>query len=405
MTPSFCRLSYLVGGLRISVGQLSTTPGPRTHILGFTRALDAFSVKHVTIVASELPGLGRFARLPEGVAARSSRVKVLIGDLVRIAAALWCGINVLVREWPERRTTTIVYERMGVFQSLASFHPAKKRAVRVVESQSLLANETARDRQAIVLERLAAWLERRSFEKADLIVAVSPGVRDDILKFARVQREKVLVLPNATSQELARRPIPPLGKTTIGFVGAVVPWHRLDRLLEAVQACGDPGVDVEIVGDGPAVEPLRRLTEELGMTERVAFTGRLSHAEALERVASWSVGYAGHEKTWATSMYHSPLKLYEYAALGLQILCTRAPDALTLKRDGVSVHDFEASDTDSLGEALQRSIECARLDSDEARASRRRIVDARHTWEARVQEFLLAIDARTSLLDGDIETR
>ncbi|WP_431778162.1 glycosyltransferase [Microbacterium aurantiacum] len=300
---------------------------------------------------------------------------------------MWSGLQVFYREWPTRKETTVLYERMAVLQSLSSFHPAKSRAYRIVESQSLLAIETAQDRQAIVLIKLASWLERRSFRRADLIVAVSPGVKEGIVDFAGVNPAKVLVLPNATTSALATRLAEPGEVVRVGFVGAVVPWHRLERLIDAIASLEDHSVELEIVGDGPAIEDLRAHATLRGVAHRVRFAGRLPHSDALDRVATWSVGYAGHEKTWANSMYHSPLKLYEYAALGLQIVCTTAPDAQMLKRDGVAVHDFDPDDPAKLEAALLRGIEAARKDTDAEREQRRSIVAARHTWESRVLEL------------------
>lgn len=394
MSRSRDRLCYMVGGLRISVGPLSTTPGPRTHIMGFTDALRRIGIPYGLLVASDFPGLGRFARIPQGTATAAPRAKVLVGDLVRVMAALWSGVQVAVREWPKRRETAILYERMAVFQSLSSFHPAKRHAFRVVESQSLLATETARDRRAIVLERTAAWVERRAFRRADLVVAVSPGVGDGVAEFAGIPREKILVLPNATSRELTEVPLQPDGKTRVGFVGSVTAWHRLERLLKAIADLGDPDVVLDVIGDGPALGSLRGLSSELGLDGSVTFWGRMSHSEAVSRLASWSIGYAGHEKTWAESMYHSPLKLYEYAAFGLQILCTTSPDASTLKADGVAVHDFEAGDAEALNDSLRACIRGAKEDTSEARQRRRAVVSAKHSWESRVQEFLECTRAR-----------
>ncbi|MCR2815871.1 glycosyltransferase [Microbacterium jiangjiandongii] len=381
-------LDYLVGGLRISVGAQSGTPGPRTHIVGFINGLGACGVKSRTMLASDFPGLERFARIRAAVYGDTPRWKVFAGDLVRLGALFWSGVNVLARSWSRRAEVDVIYERVAVFQSLSSFHPSKRRAIRVVEANAVMTRETAHDRKAIVLERLAASVERHAFRAADLIVAVSPAVARDVIDFAGVKEERVLVLANGTSVELTEVALDSGGPIRVGFVGSVGYWQRIDRLIQAIADMTDSEVVLEIIGDGAARADLEAQVDRLQLRDRVTFTGRLAHAEAVDRMRSWSVGYAGHEKTWAEEMYHSPLKLYEYAALGLQLLCSDSPDALALAESGVAVCAFDPSLDDDLARALAGAVEAASLDTTVAREARRAAVREGHSWEARARTFL-----------------
>ncbi|KAA9159723.1 glycosyltransferase [Microbacterium lushaniae] len=390
-TPRPERVAYLVGGLRISVGDSSKTAGPRTHILGFVGALGALGIRHRLLVASEFPGLSRFARRPGTVFTPRSRLKVLMADFIRVAAMIWSGIQVAWRERAHRRDTTIIYERGAVFQSLASFHPAKRRAVRVVEANAVISRETARDRNAIVLERWAAAVERHVFRRADLVVAVSAAVKRDVVEFSGIPENRVLVLPNAASRSWTEMEISAIVPGLIGFAGSVGVWQRIDRVIEAIGSID--GARLEIVGDGSERERLRALAAERGLADRVSFTGGISHAEALEKMSRWSVGFAGHTKTWAEAMYHSPLKLYEYAALGMNIVCSPSGDAEQLRRDGVALHSFGADDNASLQAALTEALTAAAAGTESSREAQRQIIRNRHTWEARVREFLDAVRA------------
>ena len=58
----------------------------------------------------------------------------------------------------------------------------------------------------------------------------------------------------------------------IGSSGNLRPWKRMERLLHALH--GMPGnVRCMIIGDGPERPSLERLSEELGIADRVAFVG------------------------------------------------------------------------------------------------------------------------------------
>jgi glycosyltransferase involved in cell wall biosynthesis len=63
------------------------------------------------------------------------------------------------------------------------------------------------------------------------------------------------------------------GEMTVGTSAKLIPWKRIDRLVRAVAALESLPVRCLIVGDGPEYPRLVRLATELGIAERVAFTG------------------------------------------------------------------------------------------------------------------------------------
>lgn len=384
-------IDYLVGGFRISIGESSNTPGPRSHIEGFNSALSTLGYPTNLYLASNFPGMSRFSRIREGSYKGSGSLKVWAADLVRLGASLWSGANVFVNT-KSRRAPGIIYERIAVFQSLTSFHAKKRRAFRVVEANGILSRETAKDRQALKMERYARWLERRTIRRADLIVAVSSNLRDELVEFSGVAPDRILVVPNGINTEICDIPRreSEYGRRTVGFVGAVVEWQHLDRLISAIAAINasaasyDQEVDLEIIGDGPELSALRSYTSSLNLDHRVRFLGRMSHSDALMRMTSWDVGYAGHEKSSSSSMYHSPLKVYEYAALGISILCTQSADAEMLEASGSMVHFIGAGET-ALEETAREALD-KRLAMDEFAIAQSRVSVAKHHgWEQRVE--------------------
>ncbi|AZS35894.1 hypothetical protein CVS47_00492 [Microbacterium lemovicicum] len=387
------RADYLVGGFRISIGSNSNTPGPRTHIVNFIEALQIAGIEVTLTLASSLPFLGRFARVRQSDYGGVSNAKIRIADAIRIGAGLWSGLCTFVRTARSPRPH-FIYERAAVLQSLTSFHRWKHATIRVVEANGILSRETAHDRKVLRAEKLAALIERHVLRRADLVISVSRPLAEEIVRFAAVDPSKILVLPNGVRKSLTLVPRSPRspGRVVIGFVGSVVAWQHLDVFLAAVKACREQilretgaRIAVEIVGEGGDLERLQSLSREEGW-ENVAFLGRLSHAEAVERIATWHVGFAGHTKSSSSEMYHSPLKIYEYAALGLSVVCTPSGDAAALKSSGSDVHIF--TDWTALPDALRAALLRA-TSNDEARIrTQRESVGEHHSWDARVEEFL-----------------
>lgn len=382
-------IDYLVGGLRISLGPDSTTPGPRNHITNFTQAAELRGHRVHKFVTSDVPGLTRFAKIREGSAGRRNPAVVLAGDLIRVLAMLWAGGAVMATSL-RRPSPHVIYERLSVMQSLSSFHPRKRRAFRIVESNGIMSRETSQDRKALVLERLAAALERHAYRRADMVVAVSSALADEVARFAEIERSSVVVIPNAVPLGLPEATEKAdlnnsIDGPILGFAGSVVEWQQLDLLLEAHGECGLDAPRIEIIGDGPELPKLKRLVNEMGSGAKVKFLGKLPQSDVYAAMSRWTIGFAGHKSTSSNQMYHSPLKLYEYAGLGLGVICTPSDDSEALKASGMPVWNF-ASKRELTDLLMSMSAKAATVGA--YRLSDMERVQHQHSWVARVDQVL-----------------
>jgi glycosyltransferase involved in cell wall biosynthesis len=66
------------------------------------------------------------------------------------------------------------------------------------------------------------------------------------------------------------------------FVGRLVDWKALDIAIRALAKV--PSAQLEVVGDGPMLETWKSLADELGVTGRVHFMGRLAQPEYAVRL-------------------------------------------------------------------------------------------------------------------------
>jgi glycosyltransferase involved in cell wall biosynthesis len=384
------KVDYFAGGLRISVGPNSNTPGPRTHILNFVGALRAVGVETDLTLASDLPFLGRFASLRQSDFASASRKRLLIADVVRLAACLWTGINVFASSFG-KRDVTIIYERIAVFQTMSSFHCKKRRATRIVEANGVLARETGGDRNGLVLKTVAEMLERHAIRRADLVVCVSEALKNEIVAYANIDPAKVLVIPNAVNRSILELPRAAMhDEYVVGFVGSVVKWQTLDALIRAIYEVRKSGHNVraEIIGDGPELANLSSLAESCDLRDHVQFLGKLDPPAVSARMTTWNCGFAGHQKSTSEVMYHSPLKLYEYSGAGLDIVCTASGDATALASAGVRVKIIEGANMQrEIEEALGGFITMTPLSADELNDLRANL-SRTHSWEERASRVV-----------------
>ncbi|MEV4690557.1 glycosyltransferase family 4 protein [Micromonospora echinospora] len=146
-------------------------------------------------------------------------------------------------------------------------------------------------REAAVREHFheyALGLERRAISRADRIVAISPWVRDEVLAMVPEADTKISVIPLASTVEAEPDPeqvaklratVCSPGELLLLLPGRIVATKGGDLAVRALAALPDLAARLVFAGDGSFQGRLKELAAELGVAERVSFTGMLDHAE------------------------------------------------------------------------------------------------------------------------------
>jgi len=152
------------------------------------------------------------------------------------------------------------------------------------------AYEAARD--------LARWvgehdpLVRRTARNCDLALATTEETAARLRKLGvkEVRLFSQVGLGDEDMDRLSSRKIyrgaPP---TRFVSVGRILHWKGFHLGLRAFALAGLPDAEYWIVGDGPERGRLQALAEELGITDRVVFWGKLSRDEVLGKVSQCHV--------------------------------------------------------------------------------------------------------------------
>ncbi|NER85430.1 MAG: glycosyltransferase family 4 protein, partial [Leptolyngbya sp. SIO1D8] len=175
--------------------------------------------------------------------------------------------------------------------------------------------------------------------------------------------EKCWLLPNFIDLQpfaavAQRRPaIATTPKTEVELltVARLFPVKGLDVYLRALAQLGDLPLRARIVGSGSAEYQnyLQTLTAELGLSDRVAFTGAIEP----EQVAT---AYATADMFVLPSR-HEPfgIVLIEAMAAGLPIVATQVDGIPQVVEAGVSAQLVPSEDADSLAIAIRTLVESA----------------------------------------------
>jgi glycosyltransferase involved in cell wall biosynthesis len=179
-------------------------------------------------------------------------------------------------------------------------------------------------------KKVIAWRERIVVRDADAVISVSRPLVD----LRRKQGAKqVLYLPNGVSFErfneanrqrkaAGSRPPTLLYSGTLDLRwGVDLPLQAMPSLLQQV-----PEARLVIAGSGPAEDKLRALAHSLGLGEAVRFLGMVPYKDLPQVMARADVGLAT-SRADIFRHYASPLKIIEYMAAGLPVICSGGGEA------------------------------------------------------------------------------
>lgn len=372
--------------------------GARAHVLGVVEAFERAGWAVDRFIAGDEVDPRVRARVSAAVAGqpggKAGPLRRLASDVLRLASGVANERRVRHRLTP---TTTWAYERFASMQRLGRV--ARSRGIPwILETQGPFFLEASQDRGTLLLTRLARILEVDAYRRCDALVCVSNALRDIVVDLAGINPAKVLVIPNGVDgvtfdpgRVQARRLTPP-STLTIGYVGGLPAWQALDRLFASVARLRDQLQDVAIVvvGDGSSRASWEEASVGLGVADLVHWVGRVPRDEVPSYVLGFDVGYSGQIRSSLGSMYHSPLKLYEYLAMGIPILASDFDDARRLVNSVGGGTLFDPDMPESLDDALLE----VRSRHDEHRADRTLIRErtlAQHGWDQRVSTIIAGV--------------
>ncbi len=250
----------------------------------------------------------------------------------------------------------VIYE----VHDLESRHPSQMKGVRLSQWLAHVDEKTLRGARAVVslTRTFKDELVRRDWQTAERVFVI-PDAYDDAVYFPRAQA-KLRAALNLTPDAWV-----------VGYAGMTFAYRRLDLILDALKIWNEPRARALIIGGRPReVQELQTRAHALGLDGTVLWRGREPAENTARELSAADILVIPDTVTDATA---SPLKMFEYMALGRAIIAVDRPALREILGDGAAEF-FRVGDAQDFARALKtvaesttrqqalgaRALECAR---------------------------------------------
>ncbi|MFT4153207.1 glycosyltransferase family 4 protein [Parafilimonas sp.] len=385
-------LLYLSGAPRVSTLPNAGTSGPRAHILGVIKGFETNGYNVHKAIAGDVININKQGNRNMAKQLSDSATKRMVADVFRLIYRYYFRLK-FKRQNKEKYD--IVYERLAAMQALGQAFKSKN-TLWVLETNAPLFYEANEARKSTFLPRLIKYFEIKAYKECDYLVCISNKLKEIILAEANIPEGKTIVMPNGVdidkfnTQEI--QPKYNFPELTIGFVGTIQPWQKLDFLFTAAAELIKEGFQLKllIVGDGIDSDRLKETPQTLNIENNVVFTGRVPWNEVPAYIKSFHVGYSAPE-AMEIGLYVSPLKLYEYMASGVPALASATEDSKNLITHRKNGFLFQHGNINDLKQTIKDIINHKNELADIGAAAKTEILN-NHTWEHRVKFLLTQIN-------------
>ncbi|MEK5139241.1 glycosyltransferase family 4 protein [Priestia sp. FSL W8-0001] len=381
------KLGYLSGAPRVSTKENAQEGGARSHVLGVINGFQASEIEVKEYILGNM--------ISENIKTKSeekftkNKLFTLASDIVRILL----GYSNSKKAWKNfGHDVDWVYERYAAMQALGNKFKKNKKTW-ILETNGIIYKEAVTERNAIVLSKIAKFLELRAYRKCDVLICVSDTLKEIIVREANIPENKVLVVPNGVDTNRFApgiyEPKKLSDEFTIGFVGSLYPWQGINYLVQAIHLLKEKGITINltIVGDGPKKNEWEELSKNLGLSSQVKFVGRVPGNEVPNYVEGFDLCFSGQVDLENEKMYHSPLKLYEYMSMGKPVIATSYKDAKKLIEGKETGFLFIPKNVNDLAEKINVAYSLNDRLVNYGKNARQEIL-LNHSWEQRVKELI-----------------
>lgn len=244
--------------------------------------------------------------------------------------------------------------------------------------------------------RLTRASETYLLKRASAVTTICQGLRNEMIERG-IDAEKITVIPNAVDIDKFSEGSEPDadlktqlgfdGCKVLGFLGSFYAYEGLPLLISALPSMlkHDETIRVLLVGGGPQDENLKQQVKELGLEDKVIFTGRVPHEQVQGYYDLVDVLVYPRMPMRLTDLV-TPLKPLEAMAQGKIVVASDVGGHKELIRDRENGYLFESGNEESLASTVL-DVLSQQADWIEVRNNGRHYVETERNWAVSVANY------------------
>lgn len=253
--------------------------------------------------------------------------------------------------------------------------------------------------------RILLFLERSTFASADISIATNDSYRAIAIERGKMNPDRVFVVRSGPNLERVCA-LPPdqqwkAGcKYLVAYVGVIGKQEGLDLLLESVKHIrlerARSDIHFVIVGSGPELEDVQKLSVRLGLSDMVTFTGRVDD-RTLFTILSTADVCVNPDRPNAMNDKSTMNKIMEYMTIGKPIVQFDMTEGrVTAGESSLYARNCDTADFgDKILQLLDEPEKCQRMGAMGQEAIRNVL-----SWEHEEPKLLRAYETLFNLLSG-----
>jgi glycosyltransferase involved in cell wall biosynthesis len=370
---------------------LNVPSGERTHIVN---AVSELSTRcKVTLICSRFDEQGQERLSVKEILSSNYRIGVL--NKLNAIGLLMKRVN-----RAKHKSDLLLYIRESFYAFLLPFllkFSGSHKIKVVVEVNGIMQMELKIKGFPGVIIGLLSYMQFKLLQRADIIIAVSEGIKNKLLEDYKIDPSKVYIIGNGADIETFR-PIErdlallKVGLESkfkyIGYIGWLTQWQKLDVIIEAflLLLSEVENVRLLIVGEGPQKKSLEERIKSLGLEKHIILIGKVPYSEVINFINILSIGIIPDSRINEGRLLSSPIKLWEYLACGVPVIIPYSEDLIFIEQKRVGVL-LSKLDVKEISESIKKVF---KLEEKEIQAMRIQAVKLarENSWRKKILQLI-----------------
>ncbi|MEZ4887183.1 MAG: glycosyltransferase family 4 protein [Chitinophagales bacterium] len=260
----------------------------------------------------------------------------------------------------------------------------------------------------VVSPKINIQQEKAGIAMADIFIPTTNGSKEDLIHVFNIDESKMFVQPNAvnihnfslqkdTEAEGFLEKYPSLrGYKIVAYTGTFGDWKGVDTLVKSYKFLKSSNVKFLLVGGiGEDRKVIEELIQKEGLKNEILIEGFLPQKELIGVLNNVTIATIPNNEMGEGKKYTSPLKTYEYMAMGLPIIASNLYSMRQLLKNGENCLFFEPENEKDLAKKIDQLLEDETL--------RQQLINNNYSqaqlysWEKRAENILGFIESSSKL--------